>query len=255
MKPHVVTAVLLWAVLTAIGEGLALLQAFPVVGSHEAEDFDSIFRFLLYMGVPVFTFVIAVVAYSLLRFGSRERPDGDGPAMHGRGLAPRIWIAITGGLAVFVMIYPGLTGLATLQSGTRTGYGWGDTNAQLIVKATGYRWAWTFDYPDQGVTVNVAKGKELVIPIDTTVKFELKSTDVIHSLWIPAFRMRIDAIPGRQTFFTVRPDVLGSYATDDAYRVQCSMLCGLDHSTMKFPVRVVSQDEFVKWVETQKTGK
>lgn len=254
MKQHVIPAALLWAVLTAISEGAAYFDRFPVVGSTQAEDFDWIFQFLMYLGIPVLTFVISVVAYCFLRFGSRQRPAEDGPPIMGRGTAPRVWIAITGSLTLFVMIFPGLTGLAQLQ-GDRTGYGWGDPNAQVVIKATGFRWQWAFDYPAYGVQVNIAKGKELVLPVDTNVKFELNSTDVIHSLWIPAFRMRIDAIPGRQTFFTVKPTMLGSSEENPDFRIQCSMLCGLDHSTMKFPVRVVPQEEFLKWIETQKAAK
>lgn len=244
---HFITAAFLWVALTAVGELLVFADLYPTVGSHEAEESDAIFRFLLILGIPVMTFVFAVVIYAALAFRVRDDQSHEsGPTMHGRGWFPRAWLAVTGGLAIFVMIYPGLTGLAELQD-SQSDYGWGDRDAELRIQATAFMWSWVFTYPD-GTEVNVVAGKELVIPVDTKVRFDVRSLDVVHSLWIPAFRMKIDAIPGRNTFLTVEPTELGEYASDQAYRVQCAELCGLDHAAMVFPVRVVPEDEFETWL-------
>lgn len=244
---HFITAAFLWVALTAVGELLVVADLYPTVGSHEAQESDDIFRFLLILGIPVFAFVVAVVVYAALAFRVRgAEPTEDGPVMHGQGWFPRAWLAITGGLAIFVMIYPGLTGLAELQD-VSDGYGWGDQDAELRIQATGFMWSWVFEYPD-GTQVNVVEGRELVLPVHTKIRFDVQSLDVIHSLWIPAFRMKIDAIPGRQTFLTVEPTELGAYESDQAYRVQCAELCGLDHSAMVFPLRVVSEEEFETWL-------
>ncbi len=251
MRRHFVITFVIWFVLTAVGESLALLNLFPTVGSTEAGDFDRIFRLLLQMGTPVFTFVLAVLFYSFYAFRSRGTPAEDGPAYRGTGSIPRVWIAVTGSLAALTMIYPGLTGLADLQA-NKSGYGWGDPNAEFVIKVTAFRWAWSMEYVDAGVTVTSAKDPYLVLPINTPVRFEINSTDVVHSLWIPAFRMRIDTLPGRTTFMTVNPDKLGTYDDDQAFRVQCSALCGLNHATMRFPIRVVSQDDFQTWLASQK---
>ncbi len=251
MRRHLVAAGILWAILTAIGEALSFLDFYPTVGSREAEDFDQIFRTLLFMGMPVFCFVLAVLFYSFLRFRTRGTPTGDGPAYRGTGAIPMAWVAVTGSLALITMVYPGLVGLSRLQSNP-TGYGWGPEDAELVVKVTGLQWTWRMEYAGTGVTVTTTQGKELVIPIDTAVKFEVNSLDVVHSLWIPAFRMRIDAMPGRTTHMTVEPNVLGTYENDDAFRVQCSALCGMDHTLMTFPVRVVSRADFDAWLAEQK---
>jgi len=244
---HFITAAFLWVALTAVGELLVVADLYPTVGSHEAQESDDIFRFLLILGIPVFAFVVAVVVYAALAFRVRgAEPTEDGPVMHGQGWFPRAWLAITGGLAIFVMIYPGLTGLAELQD-VSDGYGWGDQDSELRIQATGFMWSWVFEYPD-GTQVNVVDGRELVLPVHTKIRFDVQSLDVIHSLWIPAFRMKIDAIPGRQTFLTVEPTELGAYESDQAYRVQCAELCGLDHSAMVFPLRVVSEEEFETWL-------
>lgn len=245
---HLITAGLLWVVLTAVGELLVVADLYPTVGSHEAKDFDDIFKFLLLIGVPVMTFVFAVLIYAGLQFRVRTAvPTEDGPAMRGHGWFPRAWLAVTGSLAVFVMVYPGLTGLAELQKGDKGRSGWGEQEAELVIKTTAFKWQWIFEYPD-GTAVSVASGRELVIPNETSVRFDVNSLDVVHSVWIPAFRMKIDAIPGRTTYMTVRPTKLGEYETDHAYRVQCAELCGLDHATMTFPIRVVEPEEFESWL-------
>jgi len=251
LRRHLVATGILWAVLTAIGEALSFLNLYPTVGSAEAEDFDRIFRTLLFMGMPVFCFVLAVLFYSFVGFRTRGTPTEDGPPTRGTGAFPKAWLAVTGSLAVITMIYPGLIGLSRLQPDL-SGYGWGAQDAQLVIKVTGLQWTWRMEYVDAGVTVTTTQGKELVLPIDTTVKFEVNSADVVHSLWIPAFRMRIDAMPGRTTHMTVKPTELGSFEDDDAFRVQCSALCGMDHALMRFPVRVVSRSDFDTWLADQK---
>lgn len=250
---HVISAVLLWALLTAVGEATIFLDWFPTVGSQEAEDFDRIFLILVGMGTPVFAFVIAVLAYSMLRFRGTD-PSQMGATFVGKGAGPKVWVGLTSALALLVMIYPGMTGLATLNK-ERTGNGWGEYDAELVVHARGFQWFWQFEYPESGIKIQGAD-KELVLPVDTVIRFDVDSgndeiEDVLHSFWIPAFRMKIDAVPGRTTFFTVKPTKIGSFGTDSAFRVQCAELCGLDHSGMVYPVRVVSQEDFRAWVDGQ----
>ena len=83
-----------------------------------------------------------------------------------------------------------------------------------------------------------------MLPVDTRIKFEITSRDVLHSFWIPAFRMKIDAVPGRVTEFYVTPNRTGSLTDVSGLRAQCAELCGVGHSQMSLPVRVVDQGEF-----------
>jgi cytochrome c oxidase subunit 2 len=250
MTRHVISVVLLWLGLTAIGESLVFLDLFPTVGAAEAKDFDQIFRILLFMGIPVFSFAIAMLAYSMLAFKGTGQPDEAGPTYRGSGAIPKIWLAITGSLAALVMVYPGMTGLADLQF-SRDGFGWGKTDAELVVQVTGQQFAWSYEFPQSGVSIPPVAGKELWLPENTRVKFEIHALDVLHSFWIPAFRMKIDAVPGRMTFFTVETEHLGYYKDDDSFRVQCAELCGLNHTTMFTAVRVVSREDFEKWTQDQ----
>jgi cytochrome c oxidase subunit 2 len=271
MTRHVVSVALLWAVLTAIGEGSVFLDLFPAVGSSEAEDFDRIFRILLIMGTPVFAFVIAVLAYSMVTFRA-SGPDDAPPAFRGEGKVPKVWLVITGALALTVMIYPGLTGLRKLQSDPN-GYGWSDTQPNLFIHVQAFQWGWQFDYRDfEGQPLDFSvlsvggNAAELVLPIDVGVKFDINATQapydpgtnpeggVLHSFWIPAFRMKIDAVPGRTTTMTVKPIELRGFQDDSAFRVQCAELCGLGHAVMATPVRVVDRAAFLDWVALQKAA-
>lgn len=253
-RNHVISIIVIWLILTAIGEVLVFTPGlFPTVGSPEAEHFDEIFRFLMILGVPVVTFVFTMLGYSLFVWRRRGPTLEDGPPQRSHHLIPKLWLLVTGALAVFVMIHPGLTGLAKLQT-ELTGYGWGERDTDLVVDVTAFQFSWTMEYVDYEVTVSVVHGGELVLPVDRSVRFDVNSTDVVHSFWIPAFRMKIDAIPGRTTYFSVTPEVEGDYATDQAYRVQCAELCGVDHGVMDFPVRVVSEDEFERWISALQDG-
>lgn len=239
MRRDLVFAALLWLVLTAIGEAAAVIDILPVVGAEEAEEIDDAFRVLLYLGVPVLTFVVAALLYSVLRFRARGVPTEDGPPIRGRTSVATIWLGVTGSLAVLVMIYPGFTGLLALQE---------DKPVDLVVEVEAVQWAWIVTYPEQDVRVL----DEMVLPVEQGVRFRITSTDVLHSLWIPAFRQKIDAVPGRVTELHVTPTRIGDYDGDIAYRVQCAELCGLDHQRMTMPVRVVTEEEFEAWIASKR---
>lgn len=240
MNRHLAIAGILWVVFTALAfAGTTLMNPFPTVGAEEAEFSDHAFRLMTYMGSPVFGFVMAALVYSILRFRA-PGPGLDGPPIKGTGLVPRVWLVTTSTLAVVVMIYPGLTGLAELRR---------DRTYDLEVNVTGFRWAWVAQYPEG------FSAQELVLPAHQRVKFNITAPagDVLHSFWVPAFRLKIDAVPGQITHLYITPTELGDGATDPAYRVQCAELCGLYHARMAMPVRVVEPDEYRAWV-AEKAG-
>jgi cytochrome c oxidase subunit 2 len=106
------------------------------------------------------------------------------------------------------------------------------------------QWTWLVAYPDQGIENQV----ELVLPVDRKVTFNITSRDVVHSFWVPAFLMKIDAVPGHTTTLSLLATEEGDYTDRPLYRIQCAELCGVSHSSMRIPVRVVSQEEFDAWV-------
>jgi cytochrome c oxidase subunit 2 len=130
--------------------------------------------------------------------------------------------------------------------------------ADLTIKATGKQWYWSYAYPDNGkfefdsLLVQDKKPRllgvdnEMVVPVNKIVRIQTTGADVIHSFAVPAFGIKIDAIPGRlnETWFTATK--LGMFYG------QCSELCGKDHAFMPIAVRVVNDQEFAAWVEGAK---
>jgi cytochrome c oxidase subunit 2 len=244
--------VLLWIALTAAGEALMLLDLFPVEASEFAKESDEIFLLLMYIGIPVWAFAVAVVIYGILQF--RQQKAGEtGATFRGTGLAPRLWVLITAGLATAVMIHPGLTGLAKLQDDS-TGYGWGDREADMVLNVTARQFMWEVEYPAEGIKLQAIRGnapQPLTLPVHTKIRFNINSTDVVHSFWVPAWRMKIDAMPGRTTFVTIETTSTGEFHQtnkDSAFRIQCAELCGEGHQTMDFPIRVVERGEYEAWL-------
>ncbi|RRN65815.1 cytochrome c oxidase subunit II [Caulobacter sp. 602-1] len=131
----------------------------------------------------------------------------------------------------------------------------------MTVKATGYQWYWGYEYPDQKISEIVslpltkeqadakkvpyllAADKAMVVPVGQVVRVQVTGADVIHAFALPAFGLKIDAIPGRLNETWFKAEKTG------VYYGQCSELCGVDHSNMPIEIQVVSQGEFDAWVK------
>lgn len=130
--------------------------------------------------------------------------------------------------------------------------------ADLTIKATGKQWYWSYSYPDHGKfefdSLMAADKKprllgvdnEMVVPINKVVRVLTTGADVIHAFAVPAFGIKIDAIPGRLNETWFKATKIGMFYG------QCSELCGKDHAFMPIAVRVVNDQEFAAWVETAK---
>jgi cytochrome c oxidase subunit 2 len=130
--------------------------------------------------------------------------------------------------------------------------------ADITIKATGKQWYWSYAYPDNGkfeFDSLLAADKqprllgvdnEMVVPVNKVIRVQTTGADVIHSFAVPAFGIKIDAIPGRLNETWFKATKVGMYYG------QCSELCGKDHAFMPIAVRVVSDQEFASWIETAK---
>ena len=134
--------------------------------------------------------------------------------------------------------------------------------ADLTVKVTGYQWYWGYEYPDNpdvsfdSIMLSdeeiaekgtneprlLAVDNEMVVPVGKTVRLQITSADVIHAYAIPAFGVKMDAVPGRLNETWFRADREGIYYG------QCSELCGKDHAFMPLAVRVVTQEQYDSWL-------
>ena len=130
--------------------------------------------------------------------------------------------------------------------------------ADLTIKATGKQWYWSYAYPDNGkfeFDSLMAQDKqprllgvdnEMVVPVNKVIRVQVTGADVIHAFALPAFGVKIDAIPGRlnETWFKATKTGM--------FYGQCSELCGKDHAFMPIAIRVVEDKDFASWVETAK---
>jgi cytochrome c oxidase subunit 2 len=239
MRLDFILVVLLWGALTAIGEALVITTDLnPPASSDKGEKIKEAFDVLLIMAVPVFTMVIAVLVYGVIRRRSGEEPE-DGPPIQGRGAFPIAWVVVTAALTVVLMVYPGLIGIKHITD---------NPEPDIVLDIHGIQWTWLVGYPDQGLE----NQREVVLPVDKTVRFDITSGDVLHSFWVPAFLTKIDAVPGLTTSFTLKPTRTGEFASDPLFRLQCAELCGDSHAIMRISVRVVSESEFESWVQERR---
>jgi cytochrome c oxidase subunit 2 len=237
----IVLVAILWVVLTALGWGVMLtFTPFPIAAAVEARIIDDAFTILTVLAVPVFTFVVATLMYSAFRFRSKGTPTEDGPPIRTHRPTIALWLLITTALTVVIIVHPGITGLNDLQAHD-------DEDVDVLVQVEGTRWVWKVTYPQFGVSSR----KELVLPIGEHARFDVTARDVLHSFWIPAFRVKIDAVPGLVTTTFATPDTIGDFDMDANFRLQCAELCGLSHALMQVPVRVVERSEFDEWIAQQ----
>jgi cytochrome c oxidase subunit 2 len=121
----------------------------------------------------------------------------------------------------------------------------------------GQKWSWTFNYmeaenPAVGAIVHEAgtvdKIPELYLPVNAPVRFNLHSADVIHSFWIPALYYKLDVVPGRNNSFDMTPDRVGTF------QGRCAEFCGTYHAAMLFTVHVVTEEEYVAYLNKLKAA-
>ena len=219
---------------SAIGVFICLqIDWFPTQGSTQAEQIDTLYDVLLIVSVPIFVLVMTVAIYCVFAFRAKPGDKGDGAHIHGNTKLEIIWVTIP-----FIIV------------STLAVYGWivlDDIEAkkqnELVVNVTGQQFTWSFEYPSEKV-----KSNELVLPVDRPVHFEINAKDVIHSFWVPAFRMKQDAVPGIETQTRVTPDGEGTYP------LVCAELCGIGHATMRQQVRVVPVAEWEAWIKDEQAG-
>lgn len=227
--------------------GLCLLVVAAVVFTTPAAAqsvnraaIDELNEQLMYVALPLTLFVELTLIYVIYRFRNNDnpRPTVDDPALE------ITWTAATGAILVFV----GVSGFFVLANpyitpaaaaGTADG---GDVAADdMEIEVLAYQWGWEFSYPDSEVTTQ----KRLVLPKDRDVRFSLRSTDVIHSLYIPQLGIKQDIFPSQTTVARTRATETGSY------RLYCAELCGSGHTRMQATVVVMNQSDYDEWLSGQ----
>jgi len=225
---------LIGVIASVIGVLICLqIDWFPTQGSTQSDKIDTLYDVLLIVSVPIFVLVMTIAIYSVFAFRAKPGDKGDGAHIHGNTKLEIVWVTIPFMIVSALAIY-GWIVLDDIEAAKPN---------EPVVNVTGEQFTWSFDYPDEKV-----KSNELVLPVDRPVHFEIHAKDVLHSFWVPAFRMKQDAVPGITTNTRVTPNREGTY------EVVCAELCGIGHATMRQQVRVVSTADFDKWVKDEAAG-
>lgn len=273
-----ITIVSIW-----VGQNHGLL---PVQASQQAPLVDGFFNIMVSIATALFLVVEGTIVIFLIKYRRRRGDDTDGVHIEGNFPLEIFWTAIPSIIVLCLGIYsvdvfnqmggfepgshphmphspahvaqnPGSAIAATLsdaspdelQTAAAPQIGIGatpkkeDKKADLVVNVTGMQFAWLFDYPDSGINTG-----ELHVPVGADVQLNLSATDVIHSFWVPQFRLKQDAIPGIPTelrFVATKPGT---------YPVVCAELCGGYHGSMRSQVVVHTPQEFESWLSENRVA-
>jgi len=218
------TALVYW-LLTNVG-------LLPIAASVQAKPIDDLFNLHFLMISFLFSLITVFLGYSLIVFRRKPGESGDGVHFRGHNQLEVIWTIIPLGIVIY-FAYLGSVSLAETRR----------VDPQAIeIKVVGGQWFWRFEYPDYGIVSN-----KLYMPVNKQALLKMSSVDVIHSFWVPEFRVKQDLLPGENFVRELRvtPTILGEF------KVRCAEMCGTMHAYMESPVIVVSQAEFDAWVQSE----
>jgi cytochrome c oxidase subunit 2 len=219
----------------AVGAALALvawlIPWLPDQGADEAGGIDNAYWLVTIICVFIFALVAGVSVYAVWKFRAAPDDEDDGRPIHGHTGLEVAWTIVPTILVTAIAVYSGvvLTQIDDIPAEHRT------------VEVTAQQFAWTFTYPDEQLTTG-----QLVLPVDEPVELRLQARDVIHSFWVPEWRMKQDAVPGITTRLVITPSKTGTYT------VICTELCGLGHATMRARAIVMTPEDFQAWLREQR---
>jgi len=199
----------------------------PPPSSTIAGEVDSLFYFIFYASLVLFILVMSATAFFIFRYRRRGKKELTSGVAHNTRLEI-LWTIIPTILVFIVFIWGFKTYLKmnVVPSGA------------IEIKGTGQKWFWTFDYPNGANTVN-----DLIVPVGKPIKMLLSSQDVIHSFFVPDFRVKMDVLPNRYTLTWFEATKTGEF------EIYCTEYCGKGHSEMLGKVIVKSELDYNSWLE------
>lgn len=195
--------------------------------SNFVEGVDLAFYVILGISIFFLVLITAVMIYFVFRYRKSKNPKAD-TSITGSNKLELIWTIIPT-ILVLVMFYYGWAGFAPMRD---------VPDDAIPVKAIARMWSWTFEYE------NGKKSDKLIVPKDKPVLLNLVSVDVNHALYVPAFRIKEDVIPGRDNYMWFTATEMGSYD------LLCAEYCGLRHAYMLTTVEVVDDQQWEEWQKT-----
>ena len=218
---------------------------FPSRASENAGVVDWIFYFIFY--VSLFAFIVIVLATIIFAIRYRRTKVGMNPEdSPSHSSAIEILWSVIPAIPMVLMFYWGFEDFVDRKTPPANSY-------EIQVKA--YKWQWEYVYPggvtsygghDSVVASGQESGEGLVVPVNTNIKLRIESSDVLHAFSVPAFRIKMDAVPGRYTYAWFKATELGEFT------IFCAEYCGTRHSRMLSKVTVLPEDEYQEWIQNNK---
>jgi len=199
--------------------------------SPAARSIANLHNIALVIATLVFAIVCTLLIYALIRYRRRSNEDPEPEQIHGNATLETIWTLIPVGILVILLVLT-FQSLRDIDPNRPT---------DLTVQVIGKQWLWEVRYPDHNITTT----GEMYVPVDTDVRVELTSEDVIHSFWVPQLGGKKDAVPGYLNVTWFRAERVG------AFHGHCAEYCGLGHSNMPLEVKVVDQQSFDTWLSSK----
>ncbi len=187
------------------------------------------------VGITMVFFILAeaLLLIAVIRF--RAKPGVKAATFHENVKLELVWTAIPA-IAMVILSGPAFSTLKYMDTIPKS---------DLTVEIVGHQWFWEYRYPGHGV---IFANEPLVVPSGKVVAVDVTSIDVVHSWFLPAFGVKMDANPGRVNHTWFQVDRPGTYEG------QCAELCGVLHGQMMITVNVVTPEEFTRWIEQKKKG-
>ena len=198
----------------------------PEAASTIAGDVDTLFNFILITSVILFVGVMGAMVYFAWRYRRRSADDRPEPVSENK-VVEASWIIFPSILVAIVFVWGFKLFLEVGIAPPNT----------YEVNVTARRWSWSFTYPNGVVSA------DLHVPVNRPIRLRMSSEDVIHSFFVPAFRVKADVLQGRYSYLWFEA------TRQDTFQVACTEYCGTSHSNMFSRVVVQSQDEFDTWLE------
>lgn len=222
---------------TVIG-GLMLIPNWNgEAASAERAPIDTLLYVMIVISSYVFSIVVVALAYALWRWRAKPGDESDGEPIHGNTKLEVAWTVIPTIIVLAAAIYSWIILEDIEASGADA----------MPIEVTGQQFAWTFDYPEQGISSD-----ELHVPVDQQLEVKVQTLDVIHSFWVAEWGIKRDLVrqPGTPSS-EIDDDFVVTPTEEGTFTLQCTELCGYGHATMRGNVVVESQEEFDQWVAEQ----
>ena len=238
MRHYIIVGILVIAAAIGTYVGLDALDLMPVAASAQAVPIDWMWNYQVIAISFLFALIVVPLVYSLIVFRRKKGDTSDAEHIEGHTNLEIGW-TIVPLITVVVFAYMGAYSLREVRRV--------DPQA-MVVKVHARQFSWSFEYPEYGGFIS----NELHLPVDRQVLLQMDSTDVIHSFWVPEFRLKQDVVPGRVTELRITPTLIN--LPSQPYKVRCAELCGSAHYNMEAKVFVADEATFQQWVAEQQAA-